>query len=102
MQNYVPQPPAWFHPKNSLQEDTVTSMQNGFREHNRKQQEYIDDAKRRALEPMAHHIRDWNNRPDAFVSGELRPWTDEAWELFAKSRMPFWRRWLNVLFPSTF
>lgn len=99
MREYVPQPPAWFHPKNSLQEDTVVAMQNDFRALNKKQRDYIDDAKKRALESTAHHVRDWDNRPDAFVTGELRPWTDEAWERFSRNKLPIWRRLLNALLP---
>ena len=101
--NFVPQRPKWFRPKNAMQEDTVASMEQGYRDLNAMQHKRFEDAKRIALPKISEMVRDWDARSDAQVTGHLRPWSDNgAYERIARNK---WKRAhpilnvLNFLFP---
>ena len=80
-------PPAWFKPQNAAQEDTVRNMWAEHEELDTQQQNAIAEAKGSAMGKMAETVRDWDSRPDCMVTGEIRPWTQEAYERVRRNKL---------------
>jgi hypothetical protein len=79
-------PPAWFRFQSRKQEDVVQHEIDRVDELDRIHEEEMDKAREAALPMMAEVVRDLESRPQAAVTGGVRPLTQEVADRLRRNR----------------